>query len=738
MDYFVSKTGSDSNNGGLNSPFKTINKGLNKVGSGDKLIIRGGTYRGNAGWFPGNATASKPISIEAYQGEKVVLSALSELTGWEPYDLTNGKAIYRAPMPFTMCGESAIAGEDFLICNGKVLNEAQWPPANIDEYPQSGDGWAAVDSGRWISDASVQHSPVTGQIEDADLLNWTPGSLVGSRITILAGARWTLLSGTVIDNAGKTLTFTAKSPGDESFYQPDSRSLYFLFGKQEFLAYPGSWWRDPVSKYVYVWLPNGESPNNAIIDAKKDDKLFDFWSRDNYHFKGVDFVGATVHTPNVSGFSFRDCSFKHYTHRLYFDTTWSWFKPAIAVSGNNFHIENCDFFDSIGPAISANNQSNLTVENCVVINCMSVNFAGRNSRFIQNTVLNCPGPCLRLYQDCSGSQVKNNDLGHSGQMYTDEGVLLISKGCIGGHSSVSHNFIHDGMASADGAKEFYGSSGIYFDSETSGIVFDHNIVCKTTSSSVSLVANNGIENMLFYSNTFDSESGIYWVPESWGGKLPGCKFINNYAQKRAANTQFHPDIEFSRNAFKEAPSDGLPPNNLLATEPKFNSDYSLKPDSPLKNAGVAIAGITSTNPPDIGAWEGGFPIVGALLRQKDLPQIKATGTVVGSTAKIALSNLPTGRKPGDNFSIRISTGIASSDLNNVPVPFNSTLLSEIFASIGTDEWVKIGVITVPTTVPARTRTAVPWSSRPTTGKYQIAVYIYQVAVGKYQMAVSLV
>ena len=691
MDYFVSTTGNDSNNGGLGSPFKSIGKGLNKTAAGDKLIIRGGVYRGNVGWFPGNATAEKPISIEAYPGEKVTLSALSELTGWEPYDLTSGKAIYRAPMPFTMCGNaSAIAGEDFLTCNGKALNEAQWPPANTDRYPQSCDNWATVDSGRWITDPTIEKADVTGQIEDADLLAFPSGSLVGSYITILPGARWTLVSGKITAHEGKTITFVVKSPGGSSFYKPDNRSSYFLFGKQEFLTYPGSWWRDSASKYIYVWLPDNINPSNAIVEAKKDDKLFDFWSRNFYQFKGIDFVGATAHTPNVSGFKFKDCGFKYYNHRLYFNTTWSWFKSAVAVNGNDFLIENCDFFDSIGPAVTAENQSNLIIKNCVMINCIGVNFTGRNSRFEQNTVLNVPGPCLRLYKDCSSSQVKNNDLGYSGEMFTDEGVLLISKGCIGGNSRVFYNSIHDGMASADGTKEFYGSSGIYFDSETADITFDHNIVFKTTSPSVSLVAGDGIRNMTFYSNTFDSDAGLYWVPASHGGKLPGCKFINNYTQKRGNNTRFHSDIEYTRNAFKQAPTDeSLPPNNFTAPEPRFNPDYSLKPDSLLRNAGVAIANITSTNPPDIGAWEGGFPVVGAVLRQKDLTQVRATATVVGSSAKIALSNLPIGRKPGNNFLVRIGTGAESSDLSNAP--FNSTLGSEIFAKVDS-EWVKIGVI----------------------------------------------
>lgn len=694
MDYYISLAGDDANIGSVSSPFNTIGKGLNSAQAGDRVIIREGIYRGNVGWFPGNATGNFPISIEAFSGEPVTISALSLLSGWEPVDLTNGKAIYRAPMLFTMCGSSsAIAGEDFLVCNGKVLNEAQWPAAQINKYPQLSEGWASVDSGSWTTDTSL--ASVTGTIQDADLSNFATNSLIGSCITILTGARWTLLSGQVTANQGTTLTFTCKSPGGESFYKPDDRSLYFLFGKQAFLSYPGSWWRDSDSNYVYVWLPDGSDPNNSIIEAKKDDKLFDFWSRSFYQFKNIDFIGATVHTPNVSDFSFIGCSFKHYNHRLYFANIWSWFKPGIFVTGNNYRITDCDFSDAIGPAITADNQSNLTIENCTILNCMQVDFAGVNSTFTQNTVGDSPGPCVRLYKNCTGSQIKNNDLGASGKMYTDEGVLLISKGCIGGGTKVSFNFIHDGMAPVD-KDEFYGSSGIYFDSETSGMTFDHNIVVRTTSPSVSLVCGNGIDSMSFYSNTFDSDSGIYWIPQSWGGRLTGCKFINNYARKRGDNTKFHPDVEYSCNAFKESPSDeSLPPNNLLTPNPKFNNDYSLQSDSPLRNAGIPVVNITSMQVPDIGAWEGGRTVIGAIVRQKDLSRLLLTATRIDLSVNLTISNLPLGRKIGDSFGIKIGNTIATRSGDNGFIFQGVSSGDFIFARATSDEsWIQIGQLTL--------------------------------------------
>ncbi|NPA74384.1 MAG: DUF1565 domain-containing protein [Epsilonproteobacteria bacterium] len=70
-EYFVSSDGSDSADGSKEHPFKSIQKALELLEPGDVLSIRGGTYPIDV-----NVTISgimdKPITIQAYSGEKVV------------------------------------------------------------------------------------------------------------------------------------------------------------------------------------------------------------------------------------------------------------------------------------------------------------------------------------------------------------------------------------------------------------------------------------------------------------------------------------------------------------------------------------------------------------------------------------------------------------------------------------------------------------------------------------------
>lgn len=650
MDYYISPSGIDSNSGTITDPLKTLDGGLNKASAGDRVIMRGGTYRNRAGWFPGEkATASNPIKIEAYPGEIVNISAFEDLIGWEPFNLTNGRAIYRAPMPFTMCNESsAIAGEDFLVCNGTVLNEARWPAANINNYPQSSEGWAIVENGQWISDPTTEKADVTAQIQDNDLLAFPTNSLVGSYITILPGARWTLVSGRVTANEGNSLTFVAKSPGGSSFYKPDGRSLYFLFGSQQFLSYPGSWWRDTNSNTVYAWLPDSSNPANSTLEAKQTDRLIDYWSRSYYHHHNLNFVGASVNIVNAAGTVFQDCTFKWYSHRLYCATSWAWVNPALYHNRDGLTLRDCDFIDSIG-GIIVPDSSGLVIENCTAINTDGVNFGGANSRLSQNTVWKCPYGVIKLSGDLSYSKVYNNDIGYGGLTFTDGGLLLVARTATGTSVEVYNNLLHDGQGLSDGTKEFYGTAGLYFEDNTAGFKFHHNIVTKVTSPGLNICGD--LQNILFVNNVFDSSVGVAWWTDK---RYPSCKFINNYTTKFNQGTSVHPDMECRNNAFKEISV----PNNIMAPDPKFNADYSLQLDSVLKGAGIVVSGITSSNPPDIGAWEQKLALIGAVLRKKDLTQIQVTEVVIDPSLKVTLSNLPLGRKPGAEFSLRVGKIVA--------------------------------------------------------------------------------
>ena len=75
-NYYVAKNGNNSNNGSLNSPWKTIQYGVNQLLSGDMLHIKAGTYEEKLD-VDVSGTAAAYITIRNYQNDNVILDAIN-------------------------------------------------------------------------------------------------------------------------------------------------------------------------------------------------------------------------------------------------------------------------------------------------------------------------------------------------------------------------------------------------------------------------------------------------------------------------------------------------------------------------------------------------------------------------------------------------------------------------------------------------------------------------------------
>jgi hypothetical protein len=80
--YYVALNGSDSNSGTLGSPFRTIEKAVSLVQSGQTIYVRGGTFNLTAIiTIAKNGAAHSLISLSAYQGERPVLNFSGQAFG---------------------------------------------------------------------------------------------------------------------------------------------------------------------------------------------------------------------------------------------------------------------------------------------------------------------------------------------------------------------------------------------------------------------------------------------------------------------------------------------------------------------------------------------------------------------------------------------------------------------------------------------------------------------------------
>jgi hypothetical protein len=89
---FVAPSGSDTNPGTAARPWRSISKALSAAAPGDRVLVRAGTYTGTEGVGPScggsvgpcvygspKGTASAPITVEAYPGERPVIAAMVSL-----------------------------------------------------------------------------------------------------------------------------------------------------------------------------------------------------------------------------------------------------------------------------------------------------------------------------------------------------------------------------------------------------------------------------------------------------------------------------------------------------------------------------------------------------------------------------------------------------------------------------------------------------------------------------------
>jgi parallel beta-helix repeat protein len=127
IEYFVAASeGSDGNNGTLQKPFLTLERGVSVLSPGDTLFVRGGTYqRTQYKWEPPSGISGKPVTIMAYQNEKVVVKPVPGYTVFEFRD--NSHDIIMDGLTIDARGGNdgirmGVGGHHMRISNSEIMN----------------------------------------------------------------------------------------------------------------------------------------------------------------------------------------------------------------------------------------------------------------------------------------------------------------------------------------------------------------------------------------------------------------------------------------------------------------------------------------------------------------------------------------------------------------------------------------------------------------------------------------
>ena len=246
-------------------------------------------------------TADAPITFKPYQNEKVTISGTNMLTPgengvgqWQPYDLADGKSIYKIQLPDSW---DRGAGNNQIFVNGQVMMEARWPnvPDGIkldrDDYAISTGGSLGTKRSNDLYNATYQHSGIKNFWKDG-YIGFNPGM------------EWLGRSSKVFNASDGKVNFEIKvwsnhSSGDAGPYTPREDDPFFLWGKLEALDQEEEWFLDGDGKYgpantLYLWIPGGNPANQSVEMKAKPEVMFDFADQSYIHLKNLNFFAGKV------------------------------------------------------------------------------------------------------------------------------------------------------------------------------------------------------------------------------------------------------------------------------------------------------------------------------------------------------------------------------------------------------------------------------------------------------------
>jgi hypothetical protein len=115
--YYVATNGSDGNPGTQSQPWKTIQHAADRVAPGDTIRVRAGNYAGAN--FETSGTASRPIVLQAYPGERPAITADNPAT---PDGINLEGASYMTVKGFTVNGRTR-AGIRAVTCDHVTIRD---------------------------------------------------------------------------------------------------------------------------------------------------------------------------------------------------------------------------------------------------------------------------------------------------------------------------------------------------------------------------------------------------------------------------------------------------------------------------------------------------------------------------------------------------------------------------------------------------------------------------------------
>jgi len=384
---YVSPTGTSRGNGSFENPYATIEKASAIAKAGDTIVLRGGIYRETI--IPANnGEPGKPITYKAYENEKVTISALEEVSGFETVE----GSIVAAPI--TDIGD----GRNLLFYNGTSLVEARFPNVNSTDYTASDvSPWYPTKGSLPVSSTSTYQKNYT--VKSSLLNDHTENKWAGATFVSFHGGAWVAGTAKIVSSSpGKYLGLV---PGSfevdpdtttikwwfENSTGSDAVNVGYITNTKEAIDLPGEWAVEDGK--VYIYLPDLETADTLKVEMKKRQLVADLSDKRYINIDGINGIGGSVNMKNSTMCVLKNCDFKNISH---FTSTWDaregFFDTKIPRYGNPEDTNGAPLRGEMGIYISG---SDSVVRDCSIDTSAgaAIYMTGRNTLIHNNYIINC-------------------------------------------------------------------------------------------------------------------------------------------------------------------------------------------------------------------------------------------------------------------------------------------------------------------------------------------------------------
>jgi hypothetical protein len=260
--YHVAPTGSDSVQGSVSAPLRTINAAAALAQAGDTVRVHEGEYREWVTPVRGGLSDLRRITYEAAEGERVVIKGSEPLSEWTPEDGT----VWRAVVPNALFGGFNPFAEEIL--GDWLVHPPSGDRKHLGEVYLNGRSGYEVHDLAAVSDAPVRSEAIDGWTElpepvpDVDQTRYVWYSEVGPESTTI----WANFQG-----ADPTLELVEINVRRSVFY-PLAHHLDYITVRGFEMAHAATPWSPPTADQPGLVGPNWAKgwiiEDNLIHDSK--------------------------------------------------------------------------------------------------------------------------------------------------------------------------------------------------------------------------------------------------------------------------------------------------------------------------------------------------------------------------------------------------------------------------------------------------------------------------------------